>query len=85
MVYAAAYRRRAEDCAQRAKEAQDDFHRKNFSELAVMWAEMADKADVRAEVVEKMYEREAQERAAARKALEQKALDEALATIKNAS
>jgi hypothetical protein len=84
MILAADYRRRAEDCARLAKEAQDDFHRKNFSELAAMWAEMAEKADGRADVVVRMREREAAERVAERKALEQKTIDEALATIKNA-
>jgi hypothetical protein len=48
MFQVAAYRMRAEDCARRAKEAQDEFHRKNFQQLAAMWAEMADKAERRA-------------------------------------
>jgi len=85
MIHAADYRRRAEDCARQAKEAQDEFHRKNFSELAAMWAEMAEKADGRAAVVERMYEREAEERVAERKAAEQKTIDDALTTIKNAN
>jgi hypothetical protein len=47
MIHAADYRRRAEDCAKRADEAQDDYHRKNFSQLATMWSEMASKAESR--------------------------------------
>jgi hypothetical protein len=47
MIHAADYRRRAEDCARRADEAQDDYHRKNFSQLATMWGEMANKAESR--------------------------------------
>jgi hypothetical protein len=85
MIHAADYRRRAEDCARQAKEAQDEFHRKNFSQLAAMWAEMAEKADGRADVVSQMREREAAERIAERKTHEQKAIDDALATIKNAN
>lgn len=42
------YRMRAEDCTRRAQEARDDFHRKNYQQLAQMWAEMADKAERRA-------------------------------------
>jgi hypothetical protein len=42
------YRMRADECTQRAREAQDEFHRKNFEQLAAMWAEMADKAESRA-------------------------------------
>ncbi|MBX3548799.1 MAG: hypothetical protein KF748_06540 [Xanthobacteraceae bacterium] len=38
---------RAETCARSAAEAQDDYHRKNFQQLAVMWTEMADKAEGR--------------------------------------
>lgn len=49
-----------------------------------MWAEMADKADGRVDVVEQMREREAAERVAERKTLEQKTIDDALATIKDA-
>lgn len=47
MIHAADYRMRAEACARRAAEAQDDYHRKNFQQLAVMWTEMADKAEGR--------------------------------------
>lgn len=47
MIYAAGYRMRAEDCARRAQEAQDEYHRKNFEQLAAMWSEMADKAESR--------------------------------------
>lgn len=47
MIQAADYRARAEDCARRASEAQDEYHRKNFQALAVMWSEMADKAEGR--------------------------------------
>jgi len=42
------YRMRAEDCARRAQDARDEFHRKNYQQLAEMWAEMADKAERRA-------------------------------------
>jgi hypothetical protein len=71
MIHAADYRAKAEDCARRAREAQDEYHRKNFLELAAMWSEMADKADGRVAV--------GSERA------DEEAVDEALATIKNAS
>ena len=71
MIHAADYRAKAEDCARRAKEAQDDYHRKNFLELAAMWSEMADKADGRMP--------------AGRERTEEDAVGEALATIKNAS
>lgn len=47
MIHAADYRMRAETCARRAAEAQDDYHRMNFQQLAVMWTEMADKAEGR--------------------------------------
>lgn len=47
MIHAAGYRMRAEDCARRARAAKDDYHRKNFQQLAEMWAEMADKAESR--------------------------------------
>lgn len=70
MIQAADYRRRAEDCARQAEEAQDEYHRKNFSELAAMWSEMADKADGR---IAGGYER-----------ADEETLDDALATIKNA-
>jgi hypothetical protein len=72
MIHAVDYRRRAEDCAKQAEEAQDEFHRKNFSQLAAMWTEMADKTEGRAAAAE------VAERA------ERQAVDEALATIKNA-
>jgi hypothetical protein len=81
MIHAADYRRRAEDCARRANEAQDDFHRKNFSQLAAMWAEMADKADGRAEFVERLSKRKPVEK----KSTDQNAVEDALATIRNAS
>jgi hypothetical protein len=42
------YRMRADECVQRARDAQDEFHRKNFQQLAAMWAEMADKVESRA-------------------------------------
>ncbi len=48
MILAADYRAKAADCARRAEEAQDDYHRKNFEQLALMWSEMAEKADERA-------------------------------------
>ncbi len=47
MIQAADYRARAEDCARRASEAQDEYHRNNFQALAVMWSEMADKVEGR--------------------------------------
>lgn len=47
MIQAADYRARARDCARRAEEAQDDYHRKNFEQLAAMWTEMAHKAEGR--------------------------------------
>jgi len=47
MIQAVDYRRRAEDCAQRASEAQDDYHRNNFQRLADMWSEMAKKSEGR--------------------------------------
>ncbi len=69
MADAADYRKRAEDCARRADEAHDDYHRKNFQHLATMWAEMADKAEGRAAADKEVTERET--------------LDDALATIRN--
>jgi hypothetical protein len=48
MFHVQTYRMRADECTQRAREAQDEFHRKNFQQLAAMWAEMADKAESRA-------------------------------------
>ncbi len=47
MIHAEDYRMRARACARRAAEAQDDYHRKNFQQLAMMWTEMADKAEGR--------------------------------------
>jgi hypothetical protein len=47
MIQAADYRRRAEDCAQKASEAQDDYHRNNYQQLADMWREMAEKSEGR--------------------------------------
>jgi len=47
MIQAEDYRAKAEDCARRASEAQDEYHRKNFRELAAMWFEMAEKAERR--------------------------------------
>lgn len=47
MIHAAAYRAKAEDCARRAREAQDEYHRKNFQKLAAMWFEMAEKCERR--------------------------------------
>jgi hypothetical protein len=47
MIHAADYRMRAEDCARKAAEAKDDYHRKNFQQLAVMWTEMAEKVEGR--------------------------------------
>jgi hypothetical protein len=48
MFHVQTYRMRADECTQRARDAQDEFHRKNFQQLAAMWAEMADKAESRA-------------------------------------
>jgi hypothetical protein len=81
MIHAADYRRRAEDCAERAKEAQDDFHRKNFSELAAMWNEMAEKADGRAALAERLSQQKASEPGSA----DQNAVDDAIETIKSVS
>lgn len=47
MIPVAAYRRRAEDCELRSKAAKDDYHRKNYAQLASMWTEMAEKAEHR--------------------------------------
>ena len=76
MSGASLYRRRAEDCLLRASQSGDDFHRKNFSELAAMWTEMADKAEGRETSARKAEE--------AKKIAEKKLLDDALATIRNA-
>lgn len=70
MADAADYRSKAEECVLRAKQATDDFHRKNFQQLAAMWTEMADKAEGRASTNGEVTERET--------------LDDALATIRNA-
>lgn len=76
MIHAADYRAKAADCARRAAEAQDDYHRKNFSQLAAMWSEMADKAEGRVAPLEDI--REARTPA-------ENAVEDALATIKNAN
>ncbi len=47
MFQVTVYRLRAEECARRAREAHDEFHKKNFTQLARMWSEMADKAEAR--------------------------------------
>ncbi|MBS4082168.1 MAG: hypothetical protein KGZ73_01330 [Rhizobiales bacterium] len=70
MIQAADYRARAEDCARRASEAQDEYHRKNFQALAVMWSEMADKVEGRT--------------GAGTAAATPDEIDEALATIREA-
>lgn len=70
MPDAADYRLKALECARRASEAGDDFHRKNYQQLADMWFEMARKADERAGI--------------SSGASDQKDVDEALATIRNA-
>ena len=75
MIHAADYRRRAEDCAKRAEDAQDEFHRKNFSQLSAMWTEMADKTEGRAAAAEIAEQAERAER---------QTVEDALATIKNA-
>lgn len=54
MIHAADYRRRAEDCARRANEAQDDYHRKNFLKLADIWTQMAEKAESRAPLMARL-------------------------------
>ncbi len=89
MIHAADYRRRAEDCATRARDAQDEFHRRNFLELATMWAEMADKTEGRAPLVDRLSQEEAAARAERAKraaerrvASEQKMIDDAVHTIK---
>ncbi len=74
MIQAADYRRRAEDCARRAEEAQDDYHRQNFQQLADMWNDMADKAEIRAPLVAHL--------AAGSSGEDVKALSEALETIR---
>jgi hypothetical protein len=76
MIHAADYRKRAEDCAERANAAQDEFHRKNFQQLADMWSEMADKAESRGVIAPDADEQPDPD--------EQKALNDALATIRNA-
>jgi hypothetical protein len=76
MIHAADYRAKAEVCARRAEEAQDEFHRKNFQQLAAMWSEMADKAESRGAIAPDADEQPDSD--------DQKALNEALATIRNA-
>lgn len=65
MIPAADYRAKAADCARRADEAQDDYHRKNFQALAIMWTEMADKAEGRAAFTAPVVERDEVEQALA--------------------
>jgi hypothetical protein len=76
MIHAADYRAKAADCARRAEEAQDDYHRKNFSQLAAMWSEMADKAEGRVAPLEDIREA---------RTPGENAVEDALATIKNAN
>lgn len=76
MIHAEDYRAKAADCARRAEEAQDDYHRKNFLQLAAMWSEMADKAAGRSGHVQSATERDEPD---------QQIVVEALSTIKNAS
>ncbi len=47
---------RAEHCAQMAAQAKEEFHRKNFQQLANMWAEMAQKAENRSVAAEEVRE-----------------------------
>ena len=47
MIHAADYLAKAEHCARLASEAQDDYHRNNFKQLADMWREMAVKREGR--------------------------------------
>jgi hypothetical protein len=75
VIHAAQYRQRAEDCARKALDAQDEFHKRNFSELAAMWAEMADKAEGRRVFIEEMDKRAFEEK---------KALTDALTIIQQA-
>ncbi|MCW5681933.1 MAG: hypothetical protein KF794_05120 [Xanthobacteraceae bacterium] len=80
MIHAADYRRRAEDCAKRANEAQDDYHRKNFLKLADIWTQMAEKEESRAPLLARLGVRKP-----ARPANDDtKALTEALETIRAA-
>lgn len=58
MADAADYRNRAMDCARRASEAGDEFHRKNYLQLADMWSEMARKADERAGITSENTDQE---------------------------
>jgi hypothetical protein len=69
MADAADYRRKAEDCVRLAEQAADDFHRRNFQQLAAMWSEMADKAEGRV--------------VALNEAADDETLNDALATIRN--
>lgn len=49
MVSAAEYRRRAEECSLKAREATDEYHKKNYGRLANMWSDMASKTASRTE------------------------------------
>lgn len=76
MSGASLYRRRAEDCRLRASQATDEFHRRNFRELAEMWTEMAEKTESREALALRAEE--------AKQIAEKKLLDDALETIRNA-
>ncbi len=69
MAEAADYRNKAQHCLQLAEQAADDFHRKNFLQLAAMWSEMASKAESRRVADPALDDREV--------------IDEALETIRN--
>jgi len=78
MLAAADYRERAEDCLRLAEQAGDDYHRKNYQQLATMWSEMAQKAITREGIVSPDSASPDSEGIDA-------ALHDALATIKNAN
>ena len=67
---------RAEHCARLAEQATDDYHRKNFQQLAAMWTEMAQKAESREAAVEDAREENDFD--------DPKAIEDALETIRNA-
>lgn len=73
MLGAADYRKRAEDCLRLAEQAGDEYHRKNYQQLATMWSEMAQKAMNREGITSSDPD------------VIDSALHDALATIKNAN
>ncbi len=56
MVSAAEYRQRADECSRKAREATDDYHKKNYARLATMWSDMASKTDSRKEFSARLSE-----------------------------